>query len=134
MDIKQGESVFEEFLSSCKTNCNLIYVFKNVLKDAYIDFQIISKEKLIDFIGNDGLCNVKVNNINTLSDNAKITVYSYDFEALNKIGYLACYKYNDKFIIKSFKRNHKDKIGDVSKSEQFKSTIKQIGLSTKDFN
>jgi hypothetical protein len=130
-----GFEIYEELVKTCADNSGKIHVWPDAVKDADYHFRLENKSDIISFIGNRGLKEVRFLEKKPLESNKRkeleIIVFSFEFKARKKIGYLAFYKspVNDNFVIKSFHLSHRQVIGDVSKSPQFLNTLKSIGLS-----
>jgi hypothetical protein len=127
--------IFNELVNTCAENPNKIHVWPKVVEDASEQFRLHTKSEIIAFIGNRGLLEVHFLEKKPLDaskqKDIELIVFSFEFKALKKFGYLAFYrspKDND-FIIKSFHLSHRQKIGDVSKSPQYKNALKGMGLS-----
>lgn len=99
---------YEDFKKSCGKDMNNVIPINCVLEDAKNLFNLFPKSRLLEFIYNDGLENLKF--INTKlwgknpNKNNEIYIDAYEFRSLNKLGYIA-FMYNKttrKWIIKSF--------------------------------
>lgn len=133
-----GLEIFEIFAQTCADFPEKIQVWHGVVQDAGEYFGLHSKGELVSFIGNRGLLDVCFLEKKLLDSNKRrdieIIVFSFEFKAVKKFGYLAFFKSPMKtgcFVIKSFHPSHKQSIGDVSRSPQFVKTLKEIGLSRK---
>jgi hypothetical protein len=129
--------IYNEFVDTCAENPGKIHLWLDVVKDAGKYFNLHTEGELISFIGNKGLLEVRFLEKKPLDVNKRkdveIIVFSFEFKAIKKFGYLAIYRalVNNHFVIKSFHLSHQQTIGDVTKSSQFVNTLKNIGLSKK---
>jgi len=99
-----------DFLQACKRKHNVI-VWKSARDRAHSDFGIWGEEELLDFIGNNGLDNMILQNTRQWDKNpfdaTTILIDAYEFECFHKFGYLA-FMYvpiTSKWNIKSFKES-----------------------------
>jgi hypothetical protein len=97
-----------EFIRCCDENKNDVVPLKSALDDANSCFGLKTKSNLLDFIGNNGMEDLKFVNTKEWENNPdktfKIYVDAYEFRSLCKLGYIA-FMYNEKtlkWIIKSF--------------------------------
>ena len=97
-----------EFIRCCDENKNDVVPLKSALDDANSCFGLKTKSNLLDFIGNNGMEDLKFVNTKEWENNPnktfKIYVDAYEFQSMCKLGYIA-FMYNEKtlkWIIKSF--------------------------------
>ena len=105
----------EAFFCSCRTHTN-IDVRPAAVRDAYADFNIRGTGRLLDFIGNGGLENLRFDRSEVLRNHVghiipdrehPVWVDSYLFTSGRKTGYIA-FLYNSvngRWYLKSFKRS-----------------------------
>lgn len=98
-----------DFLQACIRKHNII-VWKSARDDALTDFGIWGEEDLLEFIGNNGLENLILQNTRAWQKNPsseQILIDAYEFECFHKFGYLA-FMYvpiTAKWNLKSFKES-----------------------------
>lgn len=100
------EKIFKEFKNECKKKTNVI-IMKQAKRDAANIFNLTSSQKIVDFIGNDGLEDLFYLNKKLWENNPnpqnKILVYAFEFITGMKYGYIAFFKnLEGKWLIKSF--------------------------------
>ena len=100
------EKIFKEFKNECKKKTNVI-IMKQAKRDAANIFNLTSSQKIVDFIGNDGLEDLFYLNKKLWENNPnpqnKILVYAFEFITGMKYGYIALFKnLEGKWLIKSF--------------------------------
>jgi hypothetical protein len=117
---------FDELKLDCLRKPEIINLYLDVLDDAFRDFKIRGRCELLALIGNDEFDKRRFN-IKTVHDkNPKLFIDSYLFEINRKEGYLAFFKRNNKWTIKSFHESA-FQIGDISKSPKMLDTLKALG-------
>jgi hypothetical protein len=125
--------IYDEFVKTCAETPGKIHVWSNVIKDAGKYFNLQTGRDLIEFIGNRGLTEVRFLEKKPLDGknqkDIEIIVFSFEFKAIKKFGYLAFFKspITKVFVIKSFHLSHRQTIGDVSQSPLLKKTLKAMG-------
>ena len=133
-----NSAIYDEFVQTCAEKPGKIHVWSCVVKDASEHFRLHTKGEIISFIGNKGLSEVRFLEKKPLKGtklkDVEIIVFSFEFEAIKKFGYLAFFKspINKNFVIKSFHLSYRQTIGDVSRSPLLKKTQKAIGVSKTD--
>ena len=97
-----------EFIRCCNENKNDVVPLKSALDDANSYFGLKTKSNLLDFIGNNGLEDLKFVNTKEWENNPDKTIIifvdAYEFRSMCKLGYIA-FMYNEKtfkWLIKSF--------------------------------
>ena len=97
-----------EFFRCCNENKNDVVPLKSALDDANSYFGLKTKSNLLDFIGNNGLEDLKFLNTKEWENNPDRTIIifvdAYEFRSMCKLGYIA-FMYNEKtfkWLIKSF--------------------------------
>lgn len=118
-----------EFIAACKTG-NSVVVPERVLATAASDLSLRSKKEILDFIGNDGLANCKLD-LSRPYDKWKgkppaPMVDSYRFTSGSKHGYIAYYRgFDGAWILKSLKADSK------SVESKLKADVKPTELTFK---
>jgi hypothetical protein len=99
---------YTDFQKACGDRQKDVIPINNVLRDSKKDFNLNSKSKLLEFIFNGGLEDLKFINTKEWENNynklVTLLVDAYEFRTMHKLGYIA-FIYNDvtmKWIIKSF--------------------------------
>lgn len=103
---------YEDFKKACK-NKKDVFIWNKALGDAKKCFGLKSRNEVLSFIANNGLEDLNFKNSKPWENNPnkdkEIFVDAYEFNSLNKSGYIAFF-YNDitkKWTIKSFKFSDK---------------------------
>ena len=97
-----------KFVRCCNENKNDVVPLKSALDDANSYFGLKTKSNLLDFVGNNGLEDLKFLNTKEWENNPDKTIVifvdAYEFRSMCKLGYIA-FMYNEKtfkWLIKSF--------------------------------
>lgn len=105
---KIAYDMFNKLKENCISNTENVIPIDDVPKDARNDYNLKTKQELLDFITNDGLENLKYINTKDWEKNPDTTcpidVYAFEFRTMFKLGYIA-FMYNqktNKWLIKSF--------------------------------
>jgi hypothetical protein len=93
------------FISGCVEG--QAFVWDEAMKDARADFGLYTKTQIVEFIAAGGLEDPTFREERSLEKNPSEIVYTFNFYAGSKYGYLGFYyaRITKKWIIKSFKRN-----------------------------
>jgi hypothetical protein len=118
---------FEEFMKECAALPDPISLrfFKDVLPDANRVFKIKSRNDLLSIIGNNEFQRISFYKTTEHDKNPSIKIDAFLFALDNKEGYLAIYKINNIWTLKSFHESNIN-VGDPSKSLQMKTVLKQL--------
>lgn len=122
----------QDFVSCCKTGKGNIVVPNRVVDDAARDFSLRSKKEILDFIGNGGLGNCKLDLCRPYEEwkgkGPAPMVDSYRFQSGPKFGYLAYYRGPDgAWILKSFKADKKAPTAQMPVPKSTELTFKAFG-------
>lgn len=106
-----SEYDFQKFLRACRKKRNVI-VQPRPIEDGRRDFQLSTKEQILNFIGNRGWEIIEEESSGELSNNPypaiEIIVDAYVFRSGEKIGYLAFFQspLTSEWVIKSFHESY----------------------------
>jgi hypothetical protein len=126
----------DEFVRDCAQRPETVQVWSDVIGDADRCFGLSTRDAIVKFVAAGGLEKPRLLESKLLEKalpRAQIMVDSYEFRTGCLCGYVAYYRAQatGTWVVKSFKHSHQTAIGDVSKSAQFKQTLRALRISPK---